>query len=326
MATSSIAPPIEYSTTFGTLGHAYVFAQQAILMALEDQLDLHGMGIVSLVGDLQGTGSDTIRVTDYGNVGWNLPMTALASETDTVAASNIDIGYETVTLGQFGLSHSETYKAQVLGREAAIGLDALKMQVPNSWRATFRNQVTLTGSGIATAVGAATTTLSVDDHLDLATAYKLNLGNRRPTAIIDPTQDDQLARSYRNEPAFTNTASEFAAVLGLQANGEGVSQLRPNLGGLGIDFSITDSVVQSGGARQGFAFPQGGIGWAVANTSPIKPANQNAAIYVPQFGLFIEELTEGGAQTTRQYRATTFMGFALGSSRVYTNRRLISII
>lgn len=332
MPTTSVSPPISYAQVFGTLGFAYQFAQQEILLELQDKLNVLGMGVVSLRGDVMGLGTDTLRVTDYGNVGWSLPFAALASETDTVAPSPIDIGYESVTIGQFGMAQSETYKEQVLNREPAISLDRLKGQVPNSWLATFRDRVALTGSGITTAVGSAATTLSVDDHLDLASAYKTNLGNRIPTAMIDGTQFDQLTRSYRNEPAFTNSSSDFAKLLGLMTGGGGgiagdmVAQVHPNFAGLGIDFALTDSIVQSGGARQGFAFPPGGLGWAVANTLPIKPANPVNAVYVPAFGLFIEELTDGSGQTIRQYRATSFFGTALGSERVYTLRRMISII
>lgn len=327
MPTSTINGPFQHSQTFGNLGFAYVFAEMAIMLELQDSLNLHGMGVVALRGDLSGSGSDTLRITDYGNIGWSLPFAALATETDTVAPSPINIGFEVVTIGQFGLSHSETYKQQVLTREQAITLEQLKVKVPLSWARTFRDRVALTGSGIVTAVGAAGTTLSVDDHLDLSSAYKVNLGNKRPSAIIDGTQFDQLTRSYRNEPAFQNSASEFASLLGLViGEGDQVAQLHPNLAGMGIDMALTDSVVQSGGARQGFAFPPGGIGWAVANTSPIRPANTNGAVYVPDFGLFIEEVTGGSEQTVRQYRATTFIGFALGATRVYTLRRFISII
>jgi hypothetical protein len=322
-----VNPPISHAQVFGTLGFSYVFAEQEILLELQDRLDIMGLGVVSLRGDLAGSGSDTVRVTDYGDIGFSLPFTALASETDTVAPSPLNIGYETVTIGTFGLSHSETYTQQVLSREPAISLDRLKARVPESWARTFRDRVALTGSGITTAVGAAGTTLSVDDHLDLATAYKVNLGNARPVAMIDGTQFDQLSRSYRTEPAFTNTAGDFAALLGIPAGqGSVAAQLKPNFAGMGIDLAITDSIVQSGGARQGFAFPPGGIGWAVANTSPIRPANQNGAVYIPAVGLFIEELTEGGVQTKRAYRATTFFGTALGSERVFTLRRFISII
>jgi len=330
MPSTTVNPPISHAQVFGTLGFDYVFASARIALELQDKLDVHGMGVVPLRGDLAGSGSDTVRVTDYGNVGWSLPFEALSSETDTVAPSPVDIGFETITIGQFGLAQAETYKHQVLNREPAITLDRLKPMVPMSWLLTFRQRVALAGSGIAVAVGSAGTTLSVDDHLDLATAYKTNLGNRIPSAMIDGTQFDQLSRSYRTEPAFTNSAAEFAAVLGLKANGpsgpDTVAQTHPNFGGMGINLAITNDIIQSGGARQGFCFPPGGIGWAVANTSPIRPTNNNGAVYVPAFGLFIEELTDGARQTTREYRATALFGVALGATRVYTLRRWISAV
>ncbi|MEO0605448.1 MAG: hypothetical protein AAF211_28715 [Myxococcota bacterium] len=325
MPVGTVSPPASHSQVFGNVGFDYVFAEQEILLELQDQMNLMGLGVVPLRGDLAGAGSDTVRISDLGDVGYSLPFQELSSETDTVTPSPFQLGYETITIGQFGLSHSETYKFQVLNREPGISLDSLKARVPQSWARTFRDRVTPAGSGIVTAVGSSSTSLDVDDHLDLATAYKVNLGNRRPVAMIDGTQFDQLSRAYRTEPAFTNSAAEFAEVLGLVTDSDGrISQIRPNFGGMGIDLAITDSIVQSGGARQGFAFPPGGIGWAVANTSPIRPANNNGAIYVPAMGLFIEELTEGGKQTKRQYRATTLFGVALGSERVFTLRRFIS--
>lgn len=327
MPTATVNPPISHAQTFGTLGHAYAFAQQEILMDLEDGLDVLGLGVIPLMGDLAGSGSDTLRVTDLGNVGFNLPMQALTGETAAVLPSNVALGYESLTIGMYGLAQSETYLRQVLARPAdGVSLDRLKSMVPSSWLATLRQLVCTTGAGISSAVGAVSSTLSVDDHLDLATVYRTTMGSRQPWAMIDGTQLDQLKRSYRNEPAFTNSAAEFAAVLGLQLDGGAVAQRFPNLGGLGIDFAVTDDIVQSGGGRQGFSTTQGGIGYGIANTSPIKPANAVGAIYVPQFGLFIEELTARGNQTIREYRATAFLGSILGSTRVFPQRRILSII
>lgn len=321
MATATMNGPNSHAQQYGTLGFDYVFAEQEILLELQDTLDVMGLGLVQLVGDLAGSGTDTIRVTDVGNIGWSLPFTALDSETDTVEPSPVNLGYETVTIAQFGLAHSETYKSQVLGREEGVKLDALKARVPQSWMRTFRQRVTLAGSGISTAVGSASTSLSIDDHLDLATAYRTNLGNAKPSGMVDPAQFDELMRSYRQDPAFQNSAADFASLMGLSD-----SQVHRNVGGLGIDLALSDDVVQSGGAYQGFVTPPGGMGWAVANTSPIKPSNSVGAMYVPQFGLFIEELADQGGQTTRMYRATTFFGVALGSARVFTQRRLISAV
>jgi hypothetical protein len=327
MATTTVNPPISHAQAYGTLGHAYVFAQQEILMALEDGLDVLGLGIIPLMGDLAGSGSDTLRVTDLGEVGWNLPMTALTGETEAVTPSTVQLGYEELTIGMYGLAQSETYMRQVLGRPAdGVSLDRLKGMVPMSWLATLRQLVCTTGAGMATAVGSATAPLSVDDHLDLATVYRTTMGSQAPWAMIDGVQLDQLMRSYRNEPAFGNSAGEFAALLGIKMDGGSIAQRHPNLAGMGIDFAVTDDIVQSGGARQGFSTTRGGIGYGIANTSPIKPANTNGAIYIPNFGLFIEELSDRGRQTQREYRATAFLGAMLGSTRVFPQRRLISII
>lgn len=321
---ATITPPFQFADTRVQIGHSFLFAQEGMKIELQDRLDVAAMGVISLRGDVAGSGTDTLRITDIGNIGYSLPFTALASETDTVADSPIDLGFETVTVGTFGLGQSETYSEQLFSREPMVLLDQLKAFIPQSWSRTFRDQVALTGSGITLAVGSATTDLSVDDHLDLVTVYRIAVGNSMPMAFLDPTQIDQLLRSYRNEPGFQNAAEVFSGLLEARDGSSPDAQIYRNVGGLRIDMAVTDSIVESGGAFQGFAFPQGGIGWAVGSTIPITPANPDRAIKIPQFGLLIEEDTDGTSQTTRRYRATSWMGFALGSERVHTLRRFIS--
>ncbi len=328
MPSISVLPPTSFGQWQGTFGHEYLFAAERTRIELQDRLNLSALGVVALRGDVMASGTDTLRIKDVGNIGFSVGFTPLASETDTAPDIPLRLGFETVTIGDFGLSQSETYKSQVLANDDFLTLDSLKNFIPDSWERTFRDQVAITGSGIVTAVGSAATTLSVDDLLDLTSAYKVNLGTQGlPMGMIDGTQQDQITRSFRTEPAFTNSVVDFATLLQVTEGITGVpDQMVINLGGLKINFAITDSIVQASGARQGFAFPPGGIGWAVASTVPVRPANPNGFITIPQFGLIIEELTGGGAQTTRRYRATTFFGTALGSTRVFVLRRIISII
>lgn len=327
MPTVTMNAPASHAQALAALGMAYIFAQQEILLQLQDGLDVLGLGIIPLVGDVAGTGSDTIRVTDLGDVGFDRPMQALDSETQEVVPSPVALGYESLTVGQFGLAHSETYKRQVLGRPGdGVSLDRLKGMVPMSWLRTLRDLVCSTGAGMATAIGSSSTPLSVDDHLDLATVFRTQLGSGMPWAMVAPVQMDELRRSYRSEPAFGNSAAEFAAVMGLQMEGGQVAQRAPNFAGMGVDFAMTDSVAQSGGAYQGFATTRGGIGYGIASTGAIAPANANNAVYIPEFGLFIEELSDRGRQTVREYRATAFLGAMLGTTRVFPQRRLISKI
>lgn len=327
MATVTVSPPTSFAGTQATLGFSHAYAAEQIRQSLMDRLDVQQLGVVPLVGDLTGSGTDTLRITDVGGVGFARAMTALANETDTVTPSQFDVGYETVTLGQYGVGHSETYKEQLLSREPGISLEALIALFPGSWLRTLRDQVTTVGATISGSVGSTTTTLSVDDWLDLLTTFRVALGSGLPSAMLDPRQYDQLMRSFRNDPAYQNSVADFAGLQRLQTGGDGmVSQVFPNVAGLGINAAITDSIVEASSAFQGFAFSPGGIGWARASTSPLRVANPQGAILIPEFGAVIEELTEGAAQTKRQYRATSWFGVGLASTRTHTLTRILSAV
>jgi len=327
MPSTTQTAPFQHANLETDLGYAYVFSQAAMLLELQDRLNVLGLGVVPLMGDLASSGSDVLRVTDYGGMGWSLPMAALATETTAVTPSTAISGYESITCGTYGVSHSATYAAQGFARPEAAGLslDALIQQVPASFLATFRANVATAGATIVPNVGAATTTLSVDDWLDLATTFSTALGSKRPIALLHPTPFDELKRSFRNEPALQNSAQELAALMGVQTGDDGsVAQSFANFLGMGIDVHITDAVTDTGGAYQSFAFSPGGIGWARCSTQPIKTANPGSTMYIPEFGLLIEELSEGGSTNTRQYKALAFFGVALGSARVYTHSRILS--
>ena len=327
MPSTTQTAPFQHANLEGDLGFSYVFSPVAMEIELQDKLNLLGLGVVPLMGDLSRSGSDVLRVTDYGGMGWSLPMAALATETTAVTPSTAISGYESITCGTYGVSHSATYAAQGFARPEAAGLsiDELIKQVPNSFLATFRNNVCTAGAAIVPNVGAATTTLSVDDWLDLGTTFSTALGSRRPVAMLHSTPMDELRRSFRNEPALQNSAQEFASLLGVRTGDDGtVAQSFPNFLGLGIDVHVTDDVDTAGGAYQNFAFSPGGIGWARCSTQPIVTANPASTMYVPEFGLLIEELSEGGSTNTRQYKALAFFGVALGSARVYTHTRILS--
>jgi hypothetical protein len=314
-------PPFAHGNFEGDLGYSYVFAAQRILLVMQDRLNALDLGVVPLVGDFAGTGTDTIRVTHMGNIGWSLPMTALGSETDTITPSNLTTGYSTVALGMYGLGHAETYKQQTLSRELEVLVDALKARLPESWLATFRELVCNAGAGFSTAVGAAGTQLSVDDLLDLTAVSRSTRGSRRPTMFLDGNQVNQALESARNEPAFQAAAQTFQEQ---QAWNE--MDVIPDFLKLGVTCAITNDVDQSGGAYQGFAFSPGGIGWAVASTSRVKVANPQGAILVPEMGLIVEEITSGSSQATRKYEARSMFGVAAGDSSVFMQRRVISVV
>lgn len=315
---TTIAPPISFAQTNPDLGLDYVFAQGRILMELQDKLDPNAMGSVALVGDLVGTGSDTLRITEMGNVGWSTRMTALASEDSTITASSITTAYTTVTIGQYGVAHEQTFQEQILGREQGVSLDALEQMVPQTWMATLRYLICVEGATFSTIIGSATAALSVDDWIDLSEAANETLGAMAPIATLAPQQVSQLRASFRSEPAFQNSVADFSSMQRV-----GNVQLHPNFAGMGIDVTVTDDVVQSGGAYLGFASSPGGIGWARASTSPIKTVGPS--MYIPDYGLIVTRVNTD-ANGKGRYEARAWIGVDSGSSNVFLQRRIRSVV
>ena len=318
---TTINAPLTHGQLKGDLGFDFVYAEQEILEELQDRLSV--MSLLPLVGDVAGTGSDTLRITNMGNVGFSVRMDALATETSRITPKTITTGYSTVTTGQYGLAHSESYRAQNLGREPGVRLESLKAQVPNSFMATLRYLTCVEGSTFAgTAVGSTSQQLAVDDILDYATILRETLGSGvrgNPVAMLSPQQVTQLLNSAKAHPAYQNSIADFTSVQGLDFR-----QQIDNFLGLGFNVLMTDDVQQSGGAYRGFGFSPGGIGWAVASSSNIVTANP--AMYIPQFGMLIEDLTEGGATAERIYNARAEFGVAKGDGTMHVQTPILSVV
>jgi len=317
---TTINPAFTHAQFEGDLGFSYVFAIMDILTELQDQLNVHGLGVVPLKGDVAQTGSDVLRVTHMGSVGWSRRFAALANEDSPVTPSPMTTGYSEITVGYYGLGHEATYFSQALGRQEAVSLDDLKALVPASWLSTFRYLVAVAASGFATSVGSTTLALSADDWLDLCAASRTLFGPIT-FAMLDPAQVTQLLESFRNEPAFQANIAEFAE---LQAANRG--QEIPNFARLGIDIGMSDDVQQSGGAYQGGAWSPGGIGWGRSRVTPIQTANPAGTMYFDEFGLLIEEITTGGENGKRAYNARSILGVDIGDSSVFAQRLVRSVV
>ena len=312
---ATISSPFINNDVEAQVGFAYTFAEQAILERLADRLNV--LPIVQLVGDAAGSGSDTIRVSNIGGLGYNASMTALGSETATITASTMDLGYSTVAIADYGIAYEESYKAAILTREPQVLIDSIVETIPDAWLKQMRALVATEIAAFSSSVGSASLTLSVDDYLDLIAVYREALGSRLPAVMLHPVQLSQLVESFRSEPAFQANMTDFASV---QAFNE--SQTVTNAFGLGADIHISDSVTTSGGGYNGGAFTPGGIGYAVASTGNLRTANPATSILVPEFGLVIEDLQ--GNTGTRRVDARAFFGVAAGSADVYTFRKVVS--
>ena len=136
--------------------------------------------------------------------------------------------------------------------------------------------------------------------------------------MLDPQQIEEAKASARSEPAFQGDLAGFTSVQGV------AGRIYDNFLGLGMTVVGTGDVQQSGGAYQGFAFQRGGIGYGAASTSPLNLGPTVNPVYVDEYGLVVYDVLNGQNQQTNQVNAIAFMGFALGSTDVFFQRRVLS--
>jgi hypothetical protein len=317
---ASISPPALASAVNNEVGFAYTFAQIAIQRRLEDALNVQAAGLVRLVGDAAGSGSDVIRVTNIGGIGYNLAMSALASETAAITPSPFDLGYSTVTIADYGLAFEESYKAQILGREPAAMLDALVQTMPESFLRTLRDLTATTIAGFSTSVGSSGAALDMDHLLDLLAAFRENPGAGQPVVMLHPKQVSDLVDSIRSETTLSLSVSEFGGVQGLQ----GGAQTIRNFAGLGIDINMSTSITESAGDKIGGGYSAGGIGYAVGSTAGVR-ARGIDAIRIPEFGTIVTFPSSSSTNGKETAEARSFLGVAAGSSDVFVQRKVISV-
>lgn len=288
---TTTSPPLSYAgiNTAG-LSQDYIFASEGIRLAMMEQNDPFDASFVRLVGDLDGSGSDTIRTVFVDDVGYARRASALPTETSAPVPAAITYGYDAVTGGFYGMADDTTLKSLVLGApNRRLDLEDLVQLVPGTFSATRRYLVCVTGASISASVGSASTRAGVDEILDLVAAYEQTPGaiERGPlTLTLNPITHTHIRASARTEPAFQNSAVDFAATQNPRLGYE-----IPALLGLNLRAVITSDVQSSGGAYQNFATTRGAIGVVRARFSSVIPrlpvGVRSMAFSVDELGLIV---------------------------------------
>ena len=324
------APPVHFSSLKGDLGFSYKMAMEELSLEIADQFNALGeaLGVATLWGRFDGSGTDVLRITRAGGLGIAARMTAVASETATVAPTSFTTGYDTVTCGTYKFARSQTYKAGLLGGPEMSGvlIDELKDLFPGVWLGTWRYNFCVLGSQITDEVSATGAAWTVAKELALAAYMRETLGKGAGAIVTirHPEQVTDLIASARSEAAIQyGGPMTFAR---LQQVPESDNDIGDPLG-LRMRIFQTEDVQQSGGDHQGFAFAEGTMGWARAETGALagKTANPNGAALIPEYGVVIEEDPAGTKQTVRRWDATSWYGMALADDTLGPKVRIVSI-
>lgn len=310
------SPPTQFSSIQGDLGFTYVFVEEMIRQELVEKVNVLQLGLVQLYGDASGTGSDTLRITRYGGVGFAEAFATMATETEAIVPTGFTSGYDEMSIARHGLAKEETYQSRILTREMGVILSALAGKIPNSWLKTLRQKVTTAIASISASSGSAATAWTVDDELDMITAFTETEGFEGGlVSLRHPEQFSDLRDSLRNEPALA-TPEVFAALQSISPAGGGFNFL-------GIQNNASFDITQSGGGHVGAAWVPGAVGWIVASTTPLSDDTENAVI-VPEFGIVIERSSTPN-QATARFDANSWFGVGLLDPSLFPQRKILSI-
>lgn len=322
---TAILAPSSHAQTEGIVGYSYVLAAERIRQEITESLDVVGQSLALMVGDLQGTGSDTLQITRFGGLGFAEAMTAMSGESDAVVPTGFTLGLDQVALGRYGLAKEQTYTDQILARAEMIGLEDMVAMVPQSLLATMRASVCTIGATFASGFGNSGLAWTFDDELNLVAGFSETEGydqalarSGAPVTVRHPEQFTDLRNSIRNEPGLQNDAALQQSLMGLKTTSGGAFDF------LGFRNFASFDCATSGGDWVGSAYFPGAIAWVVANTLPVTVENPAKTTFVPEFGLVIERKSTGEVATAR-FVANGFWGMAKLSATLFPQFKITSV-
>lgn len=319
---ATVVSPQTHAQLESTNGFAYVFAGAQIREELTERLDVLQMGLIRGEGDLVGSGSDTLRMTRFGAVGFAETMTAV-DETQAVPYTGSTINTDSVTIARYALGKEQSYQDQILQIPAqSLSLQDMIALVPASYLATLRSSVVTAGSTFSSSVSATGVAWSFDNELALIAAFHETEGfeaGMMPVTIRHPEQFTDLRNAIRNEPSLQGNADLMASLLGLGNKSPGGAA-----DFLGFRNFASFDVPTSGGDHVGCAYVPGAIAYCVASTAPVQVENPAATIYVPEYGIMIERKSDGNVATAR-FNVNAWFGVAKMSASLFPQFKLLSV-
>lgn len=292
MPSSTLNSPFQHSDFEGTLGRAFEFAGPEVLQQLAEQWDPVVGGLLVRVGDVGGTGSDTLRRRWSGGYGGQLDMTTMATETQTISASPVTGGYDDLVVAQHGLAFEQSF-FRAITQNDGVTLDFLATTVVGS---VFRKIMQLLCTQIATFstnVADANANLDVDDWINLVANLEETEGFQgEAVSLLHPKQWTHLKAALRTEAGYVFPA-ETTEFQRLRRQGGFKREI------LGIPVYTSARVNLTGGDYYGGAWVPGHCGFGTGDTSRIPiPAGANAQ-YVSEYGVAMFRSDEENSSRSR---------------------------
>jgi hypothetical protein len=301
--------PLLASDAESSIGYAYRYLPGMIRQALAERFDVAAGGLVARIGDVAGSGSDTVRTRRVTGLGWSKTMASLGSETEAIAASPLTVGTDDITIGRHGLAFSESFQ-HAIQDDAMLRVDDIAGSFVDSYLATLRSLVCTTGATFSTNSADAAATLDVNDWIALRGDFEASAGfDGRAVSILHPEQITHLRNSIRSE-----TALQYPESFELYQRMQAEAGFRFTF--LGIDIYGSSDVSLSGGDYYGFAYSPGALAYAVGSTAQMGDLSDSAPVFVPEWGIVVTRKTDGQSATKR-IDANAFVGVGKLSAELF---------
>lgn len=301
----------ETQSSSSNLPPAWILAQGGLTRKLVDGLDVLGLGIFEEEPiDMAGQKADAARWGDVSGIGFEQAMSSAGSEVSAITPSTQTTAYGSVSIGEYVIAYSETFRNQILmgssGNGVNLTLDELIMVLPENYLKTLRGLLYADGATIsAITVGATTTKMSMDDMYDLVGAFAGKYGAGAlgaPVLSLRATQHSEIVESARSESFL------FGTDLIQRMQRVNTGQVLEDPYGIGINVALTDEVVSSGGVLKGFCVSPRTYKRAIASPRNVRVPVDARKMVLDRFGLLIWERTGGNDTRTSGVNAYCNIG------------------
>lgn len=290
-------------TTYALFSDPLLAEQLAteMIMLLSDREQLPAHDALLYAGDLAGRGSATLKVSQLGLDGYELP--ASTAEGVAVANSLISTDKFTLTIGRFSKSYKPTDLVRMLSPDGSLNLAMLAQDAMLGRSYRLVDLVANVIDGYTAVVEDSGIDMTVEHHLAAKATLELAGAQGRPLAVYHSRQWADL-------------------MLDLQLNGGGAIVYNPANPALlakfgngykgdlaGVDVFVTNRVptANAGADRAGGMFVRGGVAWADATVSVEDPANQ-----ISLGGKVLLERARDAHAASTAFVSHTYLSAALG--------------
>lgn len=273
-------------------------------LLLADRASLYGHPAIPLVGDLTGSGSDTLRHRLIGLDGYD-EMAAAAAPQNEINAFNptaLSDGHVDIALVRAAISR-EVSDLAVLSQFGSPDVDPYKLaeSTVGAFLMYFTSQVATAGASFGSSVGSASRDMDVSDFYDALFTLELANVPGPYVSILHPRQVADFQSALRSEPNALAMSSDTQSALQIKGQGSIGSYM-------GVELFKSSKITAGGGAKKGFMMGYGAMGYVIGRPAPFAGA---AEVQMPAGVPIAIEFERSAAESLTRIVSTAYIGVSI---------------